>query len=108
MRPALRTTIARRRLTIIKVVSQTNANLPLRMRSNSESRLAINIPLAEILILLRARVDNLNIHSLLASFSDVGGDDDELVSMYGVPDAFRWWVFVCWQVEFYGMCWLSY
>lgn len=50
--------------------------------------LSINVLLAQILVPSITRVHNLDVHALLLAHADVGSDDDELVRVRGVPDAF--------------------
>ena len=77
------------------------------MSSHSKPRLPTNILLAKILILLRTRIDNLNIHALSISISDIRSHDDELIGVHAVPYAFRRRVFIRGEVEFYSVSWLD-
>lgn len=72
------------------------------MSSDSQPRLRLDPPLAQVDVPFRTRVDNLNVHALMYTRSNVGCDDDESIGMSWVPYAFLWWVAECWQVELDG------
>ena len=93
--------------TFIKVVPQTYTDFPLRMRRHSKPCLPINILFTQILVFPITRVNNLDIHSLLFSWSDIRRYDDELVWMGGIPYAFCGRVFVRVQVKLDGMSWVD-
>lgn len=73
------------------------------MRGDSQPRLRIDILLAQIHILLRTRVYDINIHTLIPAGSYVGCDDDQRVYVRGIPYAFRWWIPHGLQSKFDGM-----
>ncbi len=58
------------------------------MGSNSQPSLRVDIPLAEIDVLLRARVHDFDVNSLLCAWANVGGDNDKGIGMDWVPYAF--------------------
>ena len=77
------------------------------MRRNSQSCLALYVPLAKIHILLRARVDNLDVNALEVAWGDIRGDDDELVVVHRVPDTFRRRMPQRLKLEFDSVCGLG-
>lgn len=79
---------------MVKVIHQTNPHLPFRMSRDRQPRLPIDIPLTQIHIALRTRIDNLNICALLFACPDVRGDDDERVGVSLVPDTLFGWVVI--------------
>jgi len=88
------------------MVLETDPNLALCMRRDGQPRLRLYATLAEVDVLVRARVHNFNVHSLVLTRSDVGRDDNQCAVVNLVPDAFLRWVAESRKVEFdsnYGM-----
>ena len=75
------------------------------MGRNSQPRLGFNPLFAEVNVLLRTGVYNLDVYALVEPGPDVGCDDDEGVGMCGVPDAFLGWVPEGLEGEFDGVGW---
>lgn len=75
------------------------------MRRNSQPRFGFNPFLAEVDVLLRTGVDDLDVYALVEPGPDVCGDDDEGVGVCGVPDAFLGWVPEGLEGEFDGVRW---
>ena len=93
--------------TFIKVVPQTYTDFSLRVRRYSKPRLPIDILFTQVLVLPIARVNNLDIYSLLFSWSDIRSDYNKLIWMGGIPYAFCGRVFVRVQVKLDGMSWVD-
>lgn len=58
------------------------------MCRDSQPRLGFDILLAQIYVLLRARVHNFNVHALVLARPDVRCNDHESVGVYGIPYTF--------------------
>ena len=86
-------------LTSFKVVAETYTNVLLRVRSNRKPLLPANVLLAEVYVLVLARVDDLDVEALAFTRPDVCGDDDECTGVRCVPYAFGWGVAARWYVE---------
>ena len=90
-----------------QVILEAHADLALGMRGNSEPGLALDILLAQIYILLRARVHNINVDALAVAWADDGSDDDEGVVVCGVPNTLLGRETVGLEDKFYGMRWAA-
>ena len=75
------------------------------MGRNSQPRLGFNPLFAEVNVLLRTGVYNLDVDALVEPGPDVSCDDDEGVGVCGVPDAFLRWVPEGLEGEFDGVGW---
>lgn len=86
------------------MVQKTYSNLPIRMRRNRQPRLAIDIPLIQIHIPLRTRIDNFDICTLVRPRANVRSNDNKGICVSLVPYTFFGGVPVRWQAEFNGSC----
>jgi hypothetical protein len=91
--------------TFRRIIPEANADLALRVRRNSQPRLRLDIPLAQVHVFLRTRVYDLDVDPLLLPRTDVRGDNDQGTVMCGVPYAFRWWVAERLQGKLDGVYW---
>jgi len=73
---------------LIQVVLDTYANLSVRVSSDSQPRFTIDILLVQVHVLLRTRVDNLNVDALVEARCDVRGNNHERIHVCRVPNAF--------------------
>ena len=69
------------------------------MRSDRKSLFPADVLLAEVYVLVLARVDDLNVEALAFTRPNVCGDDDECTRVRCVPYAFGWGVAARWYVE---------
>ena len=72
------------------------------MCSDSEPRLALDVPFGEVDVALGRGVDDFDVDALTRAWADVGGDDDEGVRVGCVPYAFFSRDFSWWKDEFDG------
>lgn len=77
---------------MIQVVLEAHTNLSIRVSGDGQPRFTINILLVQVHVLLRTRVDDLNVDALLEARCDVRGNNHERIQVCCVPNAFRWWV----------------
>ena len=76
--------------TRLKIIAETHANVPLRMRRNGEPLLPTNPLLVEVHVLVLARVDDLDVKPLAFSWTHVRRNDDEGTGMRRIPYALCW------------------
>lgn len=93
--------------TWLEVVPEAHSNVFFRMCGNCKTLLATDVLLAQVDIPLRARVEDLNVDSLVVSRGDIRGDDDECTRMCSVPDAFRGGETGSLEGELDGVCGLA-
>jgi hypothetical protein len=74
--------------TMIQVVLEAHTNLFLRVSSDGQPRFTINILLVQVHVLLRTRVDDLNVDALVEARCDVRGDNHERIHVCCIPYAF--------------------
>ena len=74
--------------TVIQVVLEAYAHLALRVSRDGQPRLAVDILLVQVHVLLRTRVDNLNVDALVDAGPDICGNNHEGVQVGRVPNAF--------------------
>ena len=94
-----------KRLTRVQIVFKAHPDLTIRMCGDGKSRFAFYVSFAKIDSLLRCRIDDLNVDTLIFSGRDVSGDDDERIGVSCVPYAFWHGITVRWQDEFYALRW---
>lgn len=75
------------------------------MRCDSQPRLRLDAFLTKVHILLRARIDDVDVDALIRTRSNVGCNDDKGTRVCCVPDAFCRWIALCGQGEFNGVYW---
>ena len=64
---------------MIQVVLEAHTNLSLRMSSDGQPRFTIDILLVQVHVLLRTRVDDLNVDALIEARCDVRGNNNERI-----------------------------
>ncbi len=70
------------------MVFEAYANLSIRVSSDSQPRFTIDILLVQVHVLLRARVDDLNVDALVEARCDVRGNNHERIHVCRIPNAF--------------------
>ena len=73
---------------MIQVVLEAHTHLALRVSRNGQPRLTVDILLVQVHVLLRTRVDNLNVDALVVAGPNVRGNNHERVQVGRVPNAF--------------------
>lgn len=91
-------------LTRLKIVQQTYPDLTIRMSCNRQPCLAVDIPLTQIHIPFRTRIDNFDICTLVRPRANVRSNDNKCICVGLVPYTLFGGVPVRWQVEFNGGC----
>jgi hypothetical protein len=94
----------KKKRTLLYVVLEAHANFALRMGRDGQPSLPVDIPLVQVHVLFRTRVDDLNVDTLVGAGSDVRGDYHKRVYVGSIPNAFCWWVALCRENEFDGTC----
>ena len=74
--------------TMIQVVLEAHTDFSLRVRSDGQPRFTIDILLVQVHVLLRTRVDNLNVDALVEARCNVRGNNNERIHVCRVPNAF--------------------
>jgi hypothetical protein len=90
--------------TRIQIILEAHANLALRMGCDGQPGFAIDTLLVKIHVLFRTRVDDLNVDALVGTRCDVRGDNHKRIYVGRIPNAFCWWVALCRESEFDGIC----
>lgn len=86
------------------MILEAHANLALRMGCDGQPGFAIDTLLVKIHVLFWTRVDDLNVDALVGARCDVRGDDHKRIYVGRIPNAFCWWVALCREGEFDGIC----
>ena len=74
--------------TMIQVVLEAYTHFALRVSRDGQSCLAVDVLLVQVHVLLRTRVNNLNVNALVGAGSDVCGDYHERIHVGRIPNAF--------------------
>lgn len=89
---------------MIQVVLEAYADLALRVSCDGQPRFTIDILLVQVHVLLRTRVDNLNVDALVGAGSDIRGNNHERIQVCRIPNAFCRWVAMRLECKFNGAC----
>jgi hypothetical protein len=89
---------------MIQVILEAYANLALHMSRDGQPRFTVDVLLVQVHVLLRTRVDDLNVDALVGAGADVRRNDHERVHVGRVPNAFGRRVAMRLECEFDGVC----
>jgi hypothetical protein len=82
------------------VILETYTNFTIGMGRDSQPGFAYNTPLAEIDITTFTRIKYADVYTLILSWTDVGSNDDKVISMSSIPNTLCWGILVSWEIEF--------